>query len=327
MNWGALLSSLVTGLVAFVIIGSFTNTAILLSAPTVSNPYVGGNPYKVQTHCHVLGAWDDGLLTATQVLTMYKGLGYDAVAVTSHYGITVDPVVAGVTYIRGMEKVVYTAEGPVSGHYLQYGRITPYHPDGDIRVYQAELIADGGIGGPAHPGPIPSPNPPVGYSWLATGDWLLTTPHIVEVQGPQGPGEPDWENFFDDQIYHNGVLRKNVWGLSGDDFHEGLGGWCWNIIYAPANTEAALVASMKAGNMYMSRGPTIAVTVSGNIITVTTGAASTITWKHKGGAVVKSTSGVLSSSYAATHEDIYVRAVVTRASDGKKALTQPFYVN
>lgn len=100
----------------------------------------------------------------------------------------------------------------------------------------------------------------------------------------------------------------------------------WVVVYSDSLTSPAILSSLESGNFYASTGPDMTITTSLNTISVVTSSSSTITWKTQGGFVAQTDTGTTSSSYTTTSEEGYIRTVITRDYDGKKAWSQPLFI-
>ncbi len=281
----------------------------------IQNPYIGGAAYKGQLHCHTTNS--DGVLTPTQLMTAYKNAGYNFVAITDHNVMTTDPGVLSILFIAGEEhtltdthEILLNITSTISGSLSAQDAIDT-------------SISQGGVADLAHPN----------YST----DWSNTEINstygfsFVEVYNAVvdalGQGSPYAEDKWDYAISHP-AFRK-VWGVAVDDYHKD--DWAtidkgWVVVYSSNLSTTNIISSLAKGNFYSSNGPDLGVTVIGNTITAATSSSANITWIGTGGATLQTDVGVGVASYTVTGSEGYVRVVVTRDSDGKKAWSQPLFI-
>jgi hypothetical protein len=260
---------------------------------TVDNPYDGGTAYKGQLHAHTENC------SAAALETTYRDAGFNFIAITDHDKWTPSPSVPGITHLDGIEKTI--PEGHEKVIWAESATST-------IEYYEAN-----------HPNRT-------GNTWTNTELSGNTQINGLEVYNPSPTAES--EDKWDFALLN--PIKRKIWGSAVDDYHgtsSFTGGKGWVMVFAPDCTPPEILSSLKAGNFYATTGPTITISVEGSKITLTTSSSSTIQWKKSGGRLLKATTGVTVSSYQCNGKETYVRAVVTRSSDGKKAWTQPFFIN
>lgn len=190
------------------------------------------------------------------------------------------------------------------------------------------------------PGAIAQINHP-NYTWALTADVMAqygARASLIEIanQHPlvRNAGDadhPSVESKWDD-LLSQGV---RVYGVASDDVHslkdpqDGRGaGKGWVQVAAPILTQASLCKALKAGAFYSSTGVTLSrIQVQGGAYLVEAGGSfdHVIEFIGKSGKVLQSQHASL-AQYTLAGDEGYVRARVTRTSDGAKAWTQPVWV-
>jgi hypothetical protein len=275
---------------------------------SIVSPYeTKSGAYKGSIHNHTTGS--DGVDTPTALVTFYKNLGYDFVSITDHDVLTADPAVADILFIPGVE------ESPTTGHIVSL----------DATRNESSLLPQEIIDGILVQGALPILAHPVlpGIGFTPAEAEVLEGFIAMEVYNayaaPQN-SEAIWDI----------VLSKGVcaYGIGVDDTHNAAAnaGKAWITVFSDALTKAAIKESVYRGNFYASTGATLAVSVSGRVITATTGSVSTIAFIGNGGATLQSSASATSASYTVVGNERYVRIKITRDSDSKNAWSNPIYV-
>jgi hypothetical protein len=263
------------------------------SPVTIDNPYGGGIAYKGQLHAHTENC------SAAALETAYRNAGYQFMAITDHNKWTSNPGVPGIIHLDGIEKTVTEGHEKIVWTETATGKIEyieANHPNRTGNLWtNAELTGNTQVNG-------------------------------LEVYNPSPTSisEDKW-----DYALLNPYKRK-IWGSAVDDYHgtsSFSGGKGWVMAYASSYSASEIMKSLKTGNFYATTGPVITVKVVSNRITITTDKHSNIDWKQAGGKIIKTATGGTASFYQANGQEGYIRAVITHKSDGKKAWTQPFFVN
>jgi len=293
---------------------SVSNTAPFRdSRITIDNPYTGGIPFKGQLHAHTTNS--DGSLSPVELATLYKDSGYHFLAITDHGHLTQNPNVPGIIHLNGME--MKTNEG----HIMVYGvRSRIWHSEwsmvSDDRAQRTiNTVADSrGLSGLAHP------NAPA-VLWTNEEIGSLSGFAFIEVCNGDSEAEDKW-----DYALSNTSLRK-VWGTAVDDFHrlEHLNKG-WVVVYAHELSVCSILCSLSMGNFYATQGPDMNISVSDTTITIAVSDPSSITWKGCNG-IIRSDKGKMLSTYKPDGTEKYIRVVIIRDSDGKKAWSQPLFTH
>jgi hypothetical protein len=277
----------------------------------VINPYAAkAHSYKGQLHCHTTNS--DGAATPAVLAEAYLAAGYDFLAISDHDFMTPDTATPGLLYVPNSE------ETAADGHILNLGGTATIASTVNQTILDT-IVSQGGVALMAHP------------NYYAIG-W---TPHILDtLEGISGvavynyecsglAGGPTYEAIWDYLLSEG----KYVVGFAEDDAHALVSiDHGWVQVFSDTATAAEIVESIRVGNFYSSQGPTITIAVTASGFTVTTPAAATIAFIGKGGATLQTSAAATTATYTFTGKEMYVRAVITRTSDGKIAWTNPVYI-
>jgi hypothetical protein len=267
----------------------------------IVHPYVPrSHSYKGQTHFH--STCSDGLFPPDELVAMYRDAGYDFVNMTDHNVAAIDPNVSGILFIKGDED-----NGSVWTH------IGSANVEHDCTTPTPQAVIDFHLAA----GSFVTVNHPSWSSLTAAQINDLIGWHAIEICNYATIGnneEPCWDELL--------ALGRLTYGIAVDDTHIAIQfNKAWVHVFADELTVTAIIVALKAGNYYCSTGPILAVSVIGQYLTVTTPDPATIEW-IKNGQVVNADVGLTSSH--CVFEPGFVRARITRLSDGKRAWTQPF---
>lgn len=288
----------------------FENQPLTYNGRKVSliSPYTTkSNVYKGMMHDHSTNS--DGKQTPSEVATSYRDAGYNFISITDHNNIT-STEVSGILYIPGIEE-------SREGHINIINAVT------NISSTKLQTYIDHGNNEDSfivlnHPD-----DPKLG----------LTNTEMESLQGYYGVEV--WNSKRADnaesKIDHILSIYRKAYLIAGDDCHDVNASYCKTAsvnVFANSLTTDEIMENLKRGNFYSSNGANISsINVSEKVITVTTDSASTIDFIVKDGVVAHSSSNTTSASYTVFGDEIYVRARVTRNSDGKMAWTNPIYVS
>ena len=271
--------------------------------------------YKGQMHAHTINS--DGAQSPTNVVIAYRDAGYDFISITDHNYNTPDPGVFGILFIPGIE------QQPAGNHLNRINATTA--PARTAQGVIDQALSEGSFVFLNHPNwPGGYPNNP---NWTDTELESVSGYHGIEVWNSLVSPNENAEGRID---Y---LLSKHLkcYLIATDDCHNVNALYSKTAstrVFADNLTISEIMENLKRGNFYASNGANISsITVSERTITITTDVASTIDFITNGGTVKQSTANTISSSYTASGEDVYIRARVTRGSDGKKAWTNPIYVS
>ena len=210
------------------------------------------NMLKGNLHTHT--TCSDGKLTPEQSAALYKGMGFDFVAFTDHRkvccaGRTED----GFTVLSGAEfdfnlpaQVIH-----IVGIGLPLNFADDYRAERGAQSIIDKINAAGGVPIFAHP------------------SWSLNTPAIMAAMrnvdiaeiyntfsGSPWNGDRADSSVLLDECACAGKRYRFV---ASDDSHwyAGEAGKSYTVVAAEENSEAAIVAALKAGEFYASQGPTV----------------------------------------------------------------------
>ena len=279
--------------------------------PVLLNPYIPkAHSYKGQLHCHT--TYSDGVLTPAELETAYRDAGYSFVCITDHSTLlpvpAPDPGVEDILHMNGVE------EHTEDGHVGNIGCIKGARGsnDANTQLIINKIIADGAIPSLCHPAS------PETFDILGLEGYIL-----MEIwNGVVKPDVRNAEFLWDDAL----SAGKEVWGIAGDDYHSletGDFDVGWVMVFADKLTREDILNGLRSGNFYTSQGPSLSISVSGNVITVSTEASSKFEWIGPNGTILRTKSGVTIDDYLVTGAEDYVRVRVTRGSDGLTAWSQP----
>jgi hypothetical protein len=287
---------------------------------SIYNPYArsGSNQYKGQLHAHSTNSFDTGGANSpTQVVNAYKTAGYGFISLTDHDVNTADPGVTGITFIPGIEEYA-------NPDLLAKGHITVFNTTINSSSDVAQTVIDdhrkvGGLATLAHPNLQPYHDGP---------EELLNLERYSFIEVFNQTGAADLQ-LAEDKWDFALTYGKRVYGIAVDDVHDVAGAAFnkgWVTVNANTNTLSTITAELEAGNFYASNGATLTVSVSGAVITATSGASATIDFIGRNGQVLKTASATTSSTYTIVGDETYVRVRVTNTSGGLKAWSQPIFV-
>ncbi|MBW2527371.1 MAG: CehA/McbA family metallohydrolase [Deltaproteobacteria bacterium] len=270
----------------------------------IDNPYAGYPTWcKVTVHTH------PAKTSGTALAAAYSALDYDLIFFTDHdYDPQTDPVtVPGMVVVRG-EEVSTDA-----GHCNALGTTAYIDPD---------MSRQETIDAAAAQGALLQVNHPSRYGVTPAELDALTGLWGLEIKN-ESQNSPDDIVLWDSQL----AQRKRLMGTFSDDAHDdGDVGRGWLMVNTPDECSAtSVMANMANGNFYDTEGPSLAITVSGNTISVTSDTATTIEWYREGVTLLQSTDAA-TDSYTITGSEIFVR-IVAFDSDDNVAMSMPLFTN
>ena len=281
-----------------------------------------GQWYKGNLHTHTTNS--DGRLSLEQIISSYKGRGYDFLGITDHEKVTdidehstVNPLL-----IRGIEVVCGCSEIGELYHILGIGLKKMVElPDGVsaqkvinmIRVQQGITII-------AHPY----------WSGLTFGDVLplkgILGIEVFNASCHNGIGKGFSAVHWDDLL----ARGKNLYGFASDDTHfqENIGQG-WIMVKAKSLSVTDILSAIKKGQFYSTRGPIIRdIVFKDNIVAVRCSEAAVINFicDSSRGKSFHSEDGKLmtSASYDLLGQEGYLRIEVIDVN-GKPAWSQPLF--
>lgn len=320
--------------------------ALLMSAHVVITGQSQPSPrwFKGNTHTHTLNS--DGDSVPGDVVTWYRGHGYQFLVITDHEFITdVGPLNAlfgaenKFLMIPGQE-VTGRADGGKPVHVNQIGAkrvVMPMTSGTPLSVLQKDVNLVREAGALAQ---INHPN----FGWAWTGDELVQIErgNLLEIWNghPQvnnlgGGGVPSAEAMWDQAL----TAGRRLFAIADDDAHHfkierladptaAAPGRGWIYVRAARLDQAEILAAIERGDFYASNGvelTDIVATPTSLTLTIKTDTVSKFRTEFVGdGGRVLATSTTTTPTYTFTGSEKYVRARVFE-SNGKRAWTQPVY--
>ena len=288
------------------------------------------NTYKVQLHCHTTES--DGKSAPADVMLEYKRLGFDAVAITDHDSLTTvptaDPGGHGLLFIMSIEESLGIPSHPERMAHMTAVGTSQYYPDppdGTKPCGQSVINH--------HPTAfltLAHPTYSTSNPWATIPDEdivALRGYHAIEICNShcrrRGEGAPEdkWEIALN--------AGKRIWGAGVDDTHSfsevpPVQGGAYCVVSADELTRSAVLDALKAGNFYPTQGPQLTVSMDGARLSIATESPSTFVWRGPTG-TLRTTQHKCQDTFAPPSDAAWVRAIVTRESDGKQAWSQPFF--
>ncbi len=274
---------------------------------------------KGQLHAHSNAGGDDGADTPTALVTAYKNQGYGFCVITGHNVLTPDPEVADMLYIPGIEMTLTQA------HMLNLGA-SGYTAQTEIQTMIDAIITDDAIASWAHPSwaSFPMQNSKLqhyrNYSLIEVRNAV-----IGDTVGDNTP-EVKWDRLL--------AAKKPVWGIFVDDCHDISDADQFNKFFIVCRVDSISVANIKEalrnGNFYCSTpgAPVPVVSVSGNVVTITTDIAADFEFIGLDGTVLKDTdTNTTTGTYTIEGWEMYVRCRITKYGSTEKSLAQPVIIN
>lgn len=273
----------------------------------VTNPYIPkAGVFKGQAHCHTTNS--DGQQSPAAVVTAYRDAGYNWISVTDHNFLTTDPGISGILFIPGVE------ETGTYHHFVNLHALAVRN-NADPQKVIDDVLADNSLIFLAHPNLL-------NYLSLTDMDRMAKYYGVEHQSSQVGNAENRWDELLTQGRKFLGYAVDDCHNINGATFNKN-----WLMVFADSNTIANIKDSLKRGNFYSSSGATLSLSLSDKTITAITGASATFEWIGSGGVVLRTVSGVLTDSYTVVGNETYVRLRVTRASDGAKAWSNPFWVD
>jgi len=279
------------------------------SAGRWSSYWKSRNPYKergiirlVQIHCHTNNS--DGGYTPAQVGAFYLAAGYDALAITDHDLVTVQP--AGLIAITGNEL------SPLTGHVGSLGSDYTRGVETDTQAIINGIIGDGGVAILNHPNWTNADQTIGGHTYAEM--LALTGYHGIEIHNAVTVVQDNFKGYAVTQwdlLLSNKSTR--IWGFASDDFHTISDVRNFNVgrifVFSKETTEASIITAIKAGN-FVADVSNYGVTlnqpvISGKNISLTCPGATNIKFYGATG-LLQSTDGI-TGTYAVNKTEKYVR--------------------
>ena len=282
---------------------------------TLTSGYAAkASAFRGQLHCHSTNS--DGAQDPATVVLTYRDAGYHFISLTDHDRVSADPSIPGIVFIPGVEQAP-------NGNHLNRINVPDVLRGNEQAVIDGTL-AQGGfvfLNHPNWPGGYPA-NP----NWTDAELEAVRGFHGVEVWNAAVAPNSNAEGRVDYLLSRG----RRLFLLATDDCHSVTNTRCKTAstwVFADRQEAGELVQNLKSGNFYASSGATLSsVSTSGQTITVTTDRLSAIDFIAAGGRLVQNTRRAFTASYTVAGDETYVRARITRDTDGAQAWTNPIYL-
>ncbi len=286
---------------------------------SLESPYrPRAHTYRGQLHAHTTNS--DGHQPPKEFVTAYKNAGYDFMAITDHDHATPDPGVPGILFLHGMENEDGCHhENRINRHAVAAGAPHP-------QLLVDEANGEGSfvqINHPDWPGKYPS-NP----CWSDKDLLAMHGYDAVEVWNASdiSDGDPNAETRIDFLLSHG----KRTYLTAVDDCHDVRYSYCLTssvMVSADALTQDDILANLKSGNFYATRGALIlSISVSDRRISASLPRSCDVEYVVAGGKVAMTEHAVTASHYDADGTERYVRLRISCGGD-TMAWSNPIYVS
>ncbi len=305
----------------------------------IQNPYqsTGMNQYLGQLHSHWIPdvvEWNifaNGIIYPDFTINEYDKLGYDFMALTEHNKVVEMPWVdeSKIMQIKNAEE---DTQGVKGNHILSIGIQSPVNETLSDQERIDQIVNQGGIPILAHPSAkdysisLEELLKLKNYSTIEAFNGSINNWSILRLRTGSGSS-------FDkiDKLLSTG---KNIKISASDDYTPGDGGIDGGavVVLSPTNTQADIMANLKAGNFYAvqgSKAPRIQINFNDitNEITINSNELSKIKFIGKNGKELQKQENISQSTYKINGDEKYVRAEIKSEKTGLKSWTQPFIVD
>ena len=221
--------------------------------------------YKVGLHIHT--NLSDGRVSPEEAAKIYKDAGFDAIAITDHWGYYASGELAGLTIISGCEYNLGHADTAVDVMHI-VGLGMKKDPELKEGVHKHQEIIDG-------------INENGGLAVLAHPAWSLNTPESVRhLKGlgateiynsvsDVGQSNRPYSGYFVDIMANEGIVYPLI---ATDDAHYYDGSdetKSYIMVAAEACEPEAILDAVRAGKFYATQGPELTVEKKGDRIVAT----------------------------------------------------------
>jgi len=246
----------------------------VVAAEAEAGPFAfEGRWLRCQLHCHTTRS--DGRPEPHVLAAHYAEAGFDVLAVTDHWGITV-PECDDLLVLPASELSAQLDRPPFEAEVLAIGiDVLPEPREAFASIGEcAAWIADqGGAAFLAHPR----------WSMLRLDDVIgATALHGLEVLNggceiEQGSGLSDalWDELLDAGAHLTGIATDDAHAAGAADGSDSLVGW--TMVRAVARTREAVLDALRAGAFYATTGPELAgIRVVGGAVEVACSPAASV---------------------------------------------------
>ncbi len=281
----------------------------------------GKHWYKGNLHTHTTDS--DGKRTPVEAMALYRENGYDFLALTDHWRVSLPEEADGLLLLGGCEYNIGKAARTGVVHIVGVGmtRVPGCSEQDEPQTIIDKIHNAGGFAVWAHP--AWSLNPP---ELIARYHGIDASEIYNSVSGFPRNVRPD-SSLILDMLATNGRPLPLV---AADDTHFYEADACRSYVWvqAEACTREEILAALRDGRFYASQGPQIDARRDGDRIVVETTPAASIAffsdspWVNERVFLGENLTG---AAYTVQPKDTFVRAEITDA-DGNKAWTQYFTV-
>ena len=207
----------------------------------------GGVWLRCQLHCHTTNS--DGDVSPAELCDHYAAAGFDVLAITDHWGLTV-PERNDLVIVPASELSCHAGCPSGEAEALALGIDAlpdPREPFPDIEAMVRWVDAAGGVAYLCHPY----------WSGLTAAD-LLQAPSLIGIEVWNGSSQVLQGNGLS-AVHWDGALQQGrmLLGIATDDCHtpgqDSRLGWTW--VHAAQRSRAGVIAALRAGHAYGSAGP------------------------------------------------------------------------
>lgn len=294
-------------------------------------PFSGsGRFYRGNLHTH--STRSDGALDPAAVVAAYRDRGYDFLALTDHFLAGFDFPITDTrefrsddfTTLLGAELHAGQIETGEVWHILAVGLpldFAPTQPDETGPALAARAAGTGAFVGIAHP---------AWYTLMLDDALALESAHAVEVYNENCVVENDRGESW--HLYEMLLARgRRLLAYAADDAHfqpnllDAFGGWVQ--VWAEERSPEALLAALKAGQYYSSKGPELrGISIEGDRATISCSPCQTVMVTGSSPqAVVERGEGITDCTlWVPGYIGPYLRVTVVDAM-GKRAWSNPIW--
>ncbi len=295
--------------------------------------------YKGNLHTHTSGLGSDGSASPENVVLWYKKHNYDFISITDH-NILTEFQTEDLVLVKGEEvgKQMKSGNGPVHINGFGITRTVNF-----LDATNVVPTIQANIDGIRQAGGIASLNHP-NDRWGFNHEDIIQTSGatLMEIFNGGGanknndgaPGKPSCEQIWDAVL---STTNKQLYGIATDDAHHydefradrANPGRGWVVIRTDVLNENSVINALSTGSFYSSNGVTLEEVEQNNSISIqikpSQNESYTTVFTGAHGTSLAQITG-MEPTYQIQGDETYVRATIT-SSDGKKAWTQPIFIN
>lgn len=275
--------------------------------------------YKGNLHSH--STESDGYGTPAIVMEQYRDHGYDFNSITDHDKVTQDPLVAGITFISGIEERAKDTGWPKgTGDIGRIGAIVSESSN------LSQTILNTGISENNY-NDLKHPNRKNNGFFNADLD-KLNNFHALEVWNGNNQlnAEIEWDYLLSQE--------RKIFGDSADDLHKLNGPHmfeAWTRVFSESNNAEQIKNNLIKGNSYFGYTPSgsedilLDININKNLINVELSLEADIEWIINNGVVVQTDMNTKNAEYSIIGNEKYIR--IRASKNGAKVFSQPIFIN